>query len=128
MKRTILAKVALFVLPLLFASNASAEKGSIDVPNNVTVNGKTIRAGSYELKWNGTGNIDLTFLKDGKAIATVPAHTMPVQKNEQYNSATLEKNGDGSQSLVEIRFSNKKYGLSLGNSSAMAQTGSGAKE
>ena len=60
--------------------------------------------------------MELTFLQNGKVIATVPAHTIPLQDKAPYNSALSTKNDDGRQSLVEIEFSNKKYGLSLRNS------------
>ena len=127
MSRTSLAKFALLIFPLLFVSKAIAEKGSVEIPDNTTLDGKVIRPGTYQLKWSGTGNVDLTFLQDGRVIATVPAHTVLLQEKSQYNSTSLKKNDDGSQSLVEIDFSNKKYGLSLRNSSD-TQTGNGAEE
>ena len=117
MSRTSLAKFALLIFPLLSVSKAMAEKGSVEISENTTVNGKVLRAGTYQLKWSGTGNVDLTFLKGGKVIATVPARTVPLQEKSPNDSATTTKNDDGSRSLVEIEFSNKKYGLSLGNSS-----------
>ena len=127
MNRTSLAKFALLIFPLLFLSKAIAEKGSVEVSENTTLNGKVIQAGTYQVKWSGTGNVDLTFLQDGKVIATVPAHTVPLQKKPPYNSALSTKNDDGSQSLVEIEFSNKMYGLSLRNSSD-TQVGKGTNE
>ena len=123
MSRTSLAKIALLIFPLLFASQAIAEKGSVEISENATVNGKVLRAGTYQLKWNGTGNVDLSFLQDGKVVATVPAHTVPLQEKSQHDSVTL----DGSRSVVEIEFSNKKYGLSFSNSADM-QTGNGTDE
>jgi hypothetical protein len=127
MSRRSLAKFVLLIFPLLFVSKAIAEKGSVEISKDITLNGKAVRAGTYQLKWSGTGNVDLTFLQDGKVIATVPAHTIPLQEKSHYDSATLTKNADGSESLVEIDFSNKKYGLSLGNSS-VTQTENGANE
>lgn len=127
MSRTNLAKLALLISPLLFVSKAIAEKGSLEISDNTTLNGKVLRAGTYQLKWSGTGNVDLTFLRDGKVIAIVPAHTVPLQEKSQNNAATMTKNDDGSYSLDEIDFSNKKYGLSLSNSSVM-RTGNGTDE
>ena len=127
MSRTSLAKFALLIVPLLFVSKAIAEKGSVEISENATLNGKAIGPGTYQLKWSGTGNVDLTFLQDGKVIATVPAHTIPLQEKPLHDSATLTKNAEGSLSLVEIEFSNKKYSLSLGNNSD-TQTGNGTDE
>ena len=127
MSRTSSAKFALFIFPLLFVSKAFAEKGSVEISENTTLNGKVLRAGTYQLKWSGTGNVDLTFLQDGKVIAIVPARTVPLQEKSQNNAATTTKNNDGSYSLDEIDFSNKKYGFSLSNSS-VTQTGNGTDE
>ena len=126
MSRTSLAKFALLIFPLLSVSKAIAEKGSVEISENTTVNGKVLRAGTYRLKWSGTGNVDLTFMKDGKVIATAPAHTVPLQAKSPNDSATTTKNDDGSRSLIEIEFSNKKYGLSLGNNSG-TQTANGTE-
>ena len=124
MSRTSLTKVAFLIFPLLFVSKAIAEKGSMEISENTTVNGKVLRAGTYQLKWSGNGNVDLTFLQDGKVIATVPAHTVPLEKKSPNNSATTTRNDDGSRSLVEVEFSDKRYGLSLGSNSD-TQTGNG---
>jgi len=127
MNLTNLAKSALLIFPFLFASNAIAEKGSVDISKDITLNGKVIRPGTYQVKWTGTGNVDLSFLRDGKVIATVPAHTVPLREKSLYDTATFTKNDDGTLSLVEIDISNKKYGLSLRNDSA-AQSQSGTDE
>jgi hypothetical protein len=47
---------------------------SLDIPAAIQVEGAKLEAGNYKVKWEGTGpDIQVTFLRDGKSVATVPA-------------------------------------------------------
>ena len=51
-------------------------------------------------------------------VATVPAHMVELSNSSQRDSAIVSSNSDGSKSISEIRFSGKKYALSLADNRA----------
>jgi hypothetical protein len=47
---------------------------SVDIPATVQVAGTELKPGNYKVEWQGTGpDIQVTFLQNGKTVATVPA-------------------------------------------------------
>jgi len=47
---------------------------SVDIPDPVQVGGVQLEPGKYKVKWQGAGpDIQVTFLRDGKTVATIPA-------------------------------------------------------
>ncbi len=88
-------------------------KGSLQVSDPVTVNGKQIPAGDYTVKWEGNGpDVELNMLRGKNVVATVPARMVDLNRVPQPGHGALTTvNGDGHKSLNEIRFSGKKYGL-----------------
>jgi hypothetical protein len=47
---------------------------SVDIPDTVQVGGRQLKPGNYKMEWQGTGpDIQVTFLRDGKTVVTVPA-------------------------------------------------------
>jgi hypothetical protein len=125
MKRSMISNSLLLGLALLLATSAfAANKGSLQVGEPVSVSGKTLPAGEYSVKWEGTGpNVELNILQGGKVIATVPARMIDLQQSPSQDSAVVRKNDDGSRSLSEIRFGGKKYAFSLGAEQAKADAG-----
>ena len=125
MKRSTISKSLLLGMALLLATGAfAANKGSLQVQDPVTVSGKQLPAGDYQLKWDGKGpNVELSILKGNKVVATVPARLVDINQSASSDAAVVRKNEDGSRSLFEIRFSGKKYALAIGEEAAMADTG-----
>jgi hypothetical protein len=104
-----------------FASNIHSYKGSLELQNSVTVSGKTLPAGSYSVKWEGTGsNVQLSILQGRKVVASTSARVVDLEQSSNADNAVLKNNGDGSKSLAEIRFGGKKYALAIGDESASA--------
>lgn len=112
---------------LLLTANAfTASKGSLTIPKKVSVEGKTLPAGEYSVKWEGDGpNVELKLLRDGKLIATVPAHTIALQHKDEQDSVFIKKNDDGTESMSEIHFSGKKYAFAIGNEATQGDAGAG---
>ncbi len=107
---------------LLSTSAFAANKGSLQVPDPVTVGGKQLAPGDYALQWDGSGpNIELNILQGRKVVATVPARLIDLNHSAEYNSAVVRKNEDGSRALTEIRFGGKKYALAVGEAGAQAE-------
>ena len=65
-----ISKGLLLGLALLLATSGfAANKGSLQVDDPVTVNGKQLAAGEYTVKWDGAGpNVELNIMK-GKNVS-----------------------------------------------------------
>jgi hypothetical protein len=125
MKASKISKGLLLGLALLLATSAfAANKGSLQVSDPVTVNGKQIGAGEYTVKWDGNGpNVELNILRGKNVVATVPARMVDLDRTPSRDSAVTVINSDGQKSLNEIRFSGKKYALAIGSQTAQVQSG-----
>lgn len=122
-------KGVLVGLALLLATSAFAasNKGSLQLLDSATVSGKQLPAGEYSVKWDGNGpNVELSILRGNKVVATTPARLIDLSQKPNNDGAIVQRNGDGSSSLTEIRFGGKKYALAIGNETAsMDGSGSG---
>jgi hypothetical protein len=125
MKFSNTSKGLLLGLALLLATSAfAANKGSLKVSDPVTVSGKSLAAGEYTVKWEGNGpNVELNFLRGNKVVATTSARMIDLDRSASGNTSVIKRNGDGSRTLSEIRFSGKKYALALGDESAKTDGG-----
>src|SRR5713101_1657769 len=122
MKASKISKGLLLGLALLLATSVfAANKGSLQVSDPVTVNGKQIAAGEYTVKWEGNGpNDELNILRGKNVVATVPALMFDIDQAPSRDSAVTVMNEDGHKALNEIRFSGKKYALAIGAETAKA--------
>jgi hypothetical protein len=106
------------VIGTLFLSSMAAiaaSRGSLQLSEQVLVNGQSLPAGEYQVKWDGDGpNVDLRILRDGKLVTTVPARTIDLPRKDSEDSVLTKKNDDGSWSLSEIHFGGKKYAIAIG--------------
>jgi len=130
MKVANVSKGLLLGLTLLLATSvfAASNKGSLQTMSTTTVNGTALPAGSYSLKWEGTGsNVQLNILKGNKVIATTPARVVETNQSPNTDQAVLKNNSDGSQSLAEVRFGGKKYALQIGEQSAADEASGSTK-
>jgi len=129
MKASKISKGLLLGLALLLATSVFAiNKGSLQVSDPVTVNGKQIGAGEYTVKWEGNGpDVELNILHGKNIVATVPARMVDLDRAASRDSAVTVVNPDGHKSLNEIRFSGKRYALAIGAESAKAESGNSNK-
>jgi hypothetical protein len=119
-----ISKGVLLGLALLLATSGfAANKGSLQLDNPVTVNGKSLAAGEYIVKWDGAGpNVELNIMKGKNIVATVPARTLELEQSPNRDAVVTNTNSDGHKSLSEIRFSGKKYAFAVNNESAKAES------
>ena len=120
-----IAKGLLLGLALLLATSvfAATNKGSLQVTDPLTVNGKQLPAGDYTVKWDGAGpNVELNIMRGKNVVATVPARMVDLDKSPNRDSLITNVNSDGRKSLNEIRFSGKKYALAINAESAKAES------
>jgi hypothetical protein len=107
---------------LLSTSGFAANKGSLQVDNPVTVNGKPLAAGEYTVKWDGAGpDVQLNIMRGKSVVATVPARMLDLEQAPGRDSVVTSVNSDGHKSLNEIRFSGKKYSFAVNAESAKAE-------
>ena len=129
MKRTATSVLNRFLVgsALLAATSAFAANSaslSIQEPVSVSVSEKHLPVGEYKVKWEGDGpNVELNILHDGKAVATVPARTIELQRKDPQDSALMKKNSDGTKSVVEIHFSGKRYALAVAGEQSQVDAG-----
>jgi hypothetical protein len=128
MKFAHISKGLLLGLALILATSAfaaSTNKGSVDFLTPVVVAGKQVPAGSYSVKWDGTGpNVEVNILQGNKVVVSTPARLIDLSEKSDNNAAVVKQDSDGSRSLTEIHFSGKKYALAVGSESAMNGSGS----
>jgi hypothetical protein len=119
-----ISKGLLLGLALLLATSGfAANKGSLQVDDPVTVNGKQLAAGEYTVKWDGAGpNVELSIMKGKNVVATVPAHILDLEQSPGRDSIVTSTNRDGHKSLSEIRFSGKKQAFAVNAESAKAES------
>ncbi len=84
----LLLGLALLLATSVFAAN---NKGSMQVTDSVTVNGKQLPAGEYTIKWDGAGpNVELNILRGKNVVATVPARMVDLEQSPNRDSAHYE--------------------------------------
>ena len=130
MKFANVSKGLLLGLTLLLATSvfAANNRGSLQIMDSVTVAGKTLPAGDYSLRWEGTGsNVQLSILKGSKLIASTPARIVDLSQATGSDSAVLKNNGDGSKALAEVRFGGRRYALAIGDESASSEMSGSSK-
>jgi hypothetical protein len=82
---------------------------SVDIPATVQIGGTQLKPGNYKVKWQGTGpDIQVTFLRDGKTVATVPA-TLKTNDGEVTQDGIVLDSAN--KTLTEIDFHRDKEAL-----------------
>jgi uncharacterized protein YfaP (DUF2135 family) len=126
MKLATVSKSVMMGLALLLASSAfAATKGHLELQGPTLVNGTQLKAGDYNLQWDGTGpEVQVSIMQGKKVLATVPAKIVELKTKAQNDSAVVSTNTDGTSSLAGVRFAGKAIGLELPQSSDGMQAGS----
>ena len=132
--KSLLPGVAMLLATAMFA--ADKNKGSLQIPEQVSVNGQSLPAGTYTVEWttetytvklgDSDLNVDLRIQQGKTVVATVPARMIGLQRSDSRDSVVERKNQDGSRSLLEIHFGGKKYAFALGGEQARTDIGENA--
>jgi hypothetical protein len=81
---------------------------SVDIPTTVQVGGTQLKPGNYKVNWQGAGpDIQVTFLRNGKTVATVPA----TLKNDGQVTQDEIVTDSATKTLTEIDFHRDKEAL-----------------
>lgn len=117
------SKFAVCAFVLSFAVSAFAGDGKLVLHQETTVNGSTLKAGDYKVKWDDSGAVSI--LSGKKVVATASAKVATAEHGSRQSAAVIERQQDGSFKLSEIQFQGKKQSLQLTDGSASG-TASGA--
>jgi len=100
---------------LLTTAGFAAEKASLRLLDAVSVNGKSLAPGDYNVTWEGSGpNVEIKILKGKDVVATSPAQVVNLPKAPNSSSVATKTSSSGAPALTQITFSGKKYALALG--------------
>lgn len=124
-------RTAILTLSLLLATSAfaggSSHKGTFKVSDNVQVAGKSLAAGEYVIKWDGTGpDVQATISQDGKVVATVPAKVVELPQKPSNGTAEVQNGASGNGKLSQVQFAGQKYALEFSGSSGGSAAGAGS--
>jgi hypothetical protein len=128
-KETLMRKMqftaGLLTFSLLAASAIAGNpsKGTLKVDETVTVGGKQIPAGKYQVEWTGSGsNVELSISDGRETVAKVPAQLLPLKKAGAESGYSTSTDPAGNKALTGIFFGGKKYELAIGEASAATDT------
>jgi hypothetical protein len=115
MRFATVSKFAVLGLAILLAASAFAgTKNSLQLGDQVIVNGTTLKPGEYKLQWEGTGpNVELSFIQGKKVVAKAPAHFVELPSPSANDAVVITNSGNGARSLTGVRFQGKKLALDL---------------
>ena len=119
MKLSRIAMTAVAGMLLLAAGAFAQEKGSLNLTENITVQGKVLTPGNYKLIWDGKGpNVQLNIIRDGETLVTVPATVVASAMPNNGNGYGTRKEADGSKVLEAYFPSGKRFALELSQTQA----------
>ena len=105
----------LFILAFMSSTGAFAKdsyRHSVRIPDSVQVGGTQLKPGKYDVKWQGTGpEIQVSFVHDGKIVATVPGTLKTNDPNVTENDIVTDTTSANARTLKRIDFSHNKESL-----------------
>ena len=113
--------VTLFGASLLFAVGAFAqERGTLTLTDKINLQGTELKAGKYDVDWEGSGPTVQVNIRRGRSIVTVPATLVTKQSANVTGGYGARKESDGTRSLFAIYPAGKKYELEIADKQASA--------
>jgi hypothetical protein len=117
MKWNHVAKSVVLALAVLVTTSAfagSSNKGSLHLSEAAQVNGQSVPAGEYQLRWEGTGaNVEVSFMQGKKVVTKVAAKVVELKDASNHDATVVDKSG-ATPTVTEVRFAGKKYALAIG--------------
>jgi hypothetical protein len=116
-----LARVALFVFAVTMSISAFAgsKSESLTLIHDVQLNGTTIPAGDYTVKYDTNGSTCLVkVMKGGKTVATANGELKQLASKPDHDQVVVQNDTGGVPTLSEMDFSNSKTAITF--SSTMA--------
>ena len=118
MKKTLSRLVALTVICVTAGvlAFASSKSDSVTLATDTVVNGTSIKAGTYSVKFDQKTN-ELAIVKEGKVLAKVPGH---LEKRDRKASSTevFTMLKDNSTVLTGVMFAGESQAIVIGEGTA----------
>jgi len=125
--KSLVLGVTLLAATAVVAAPENTGKSSVQLDSPVNVNGTQLAPGHYNLKWTTTpSGTELQFTNSKKAVTTVPAQIVPLDRKEDQSSIDTARAEDGSVTLLGIRFSGKDFALNVGPTSSSPEPSTNA--
>ncbi|MEO5936682.1 MAG: hypothetical protein ABIP81_05670 [Terriglobales bacterium] len=114
MKRKTWSMLLTLALVVGLTGSAFAGSGSFTVVSDSTLQGKTLRPGNYQAKWDANGEISIS----GDNGDKFKVEGQVVERSEKAARTSILKTNDdsGSSQVLEVRFAGKKTVLVFGES------------
>jgi hypothetical protein len=109
--RYIVLLAALVLLVPLGSFARSNNTAKVEIADNVLVGSTQLNAGTYQVKWEGSGPLlQVTFLESGKIVATTQARMVQINQKPEFDEITVSTKGNPG-ALKEIEFHGRKEAL-----------------
>jgi hypothetical protein len=121
MQKVVKVLVVVSILTLALSALAGENKGSFTLPSTAQLEGKSLAAGEYKVRWEGTGpEVQVTVSQGKNTIATIPAKLVERSEKARRNAVVLNNNGGQSQ-IMELQLAGKQAALVFENAASVAQ-------
>lgn len=122
MRRVSKVLVGITVLMLAMSAVAAQNSGKFTLPSAAQLNGKSLAAGEYKVRWEGQGSdVQVTISQGKQTIATVPAKLVERNEKAARNAVVLDSSGGGAGSIVEVQLAGKQAALVFDKRATMAE-------
>lgn len=113
-----ISKLVVLCSTLLIAVTAFSAERSVKLFSPVNLNGTTLKAGEYNVRYtvNGT-NVDIQFLQGKKTVASTSAQLVEARKSNR-DMLITENGSDGNAKLVSIQFANQPSAIRFSDAGA----------
>ncbi len=118
-----LARVALlvFAVTMSISAFAGSKSESLTLLHDVQLNGTTIPAGDYTVKYDANGSTCLVkVMKGSKTVATANGELKQLANKPQRDQVILQNDGGSVPVLSEMDFSNSTTAISFGSNATTA--------
>jgi hypothetical protein len=120
---SVITSLAAALLFSVSAFAADSNKGTLILPEKVTVEDKQLSPGRYTVQWDGSGpTVQVNITQGKETVATVSAKVVPEATNNPTNAYGSKTEADGTKSLTTIYLSGKKFNLEIGQSETTQQS------
>jgi len=117
-----LARIALlvFAVTMSLSAFAGSKPESITLLHDVQLNGTTIPAGDYTVKYDANGSTCLVkVMKGGKTVATANGELKQLANKPAHNQVVLDDTASG-PAVSEMDFSNTATAITFGSNTTTA--------
>jgi hypothetical protein len=118
-----LARVALlvFAVTMSISAFAGSKSESLTLLHDAQLNGTTIPAGDYTVKYDANGSTCLVkVMKGSKTVATANGELKQLANKPQRDQVILQNDGGSVPVLSEMDFSNSTTAISFGSNATTA--------